>query len=168
MTYVLDSNVFIEAHRRYYAFPICPGFWDALVWHDAAGTWCSIDKIREELMEGKDALTDWVDQTVRRDAFCSTNQEEVTLWYGRIMQWAYGRQQYTDEAKSLFAEDPDAWLIAYAKAKNLTLVTHEGSHSDSKAKIYIPDVCAAFGMQPIDSFAMLGQISASFDWRPPS
>ncbi len=28
--FVLDSNIFIEAHRRYYAFDICPGFWDSL------------------------------------------------------------------------------------------------------------------------------------------
>jgi len=66
------------------------------------------------------------------------------------------------------AGDPDAWLIAYAKAKDLTLVTHEGSHPDSRAKIFIPDVCAAFGMRPIDSFAMLDQISTRFEWRPPS
>jgi hypothetical protein len=29
--YLLDSNVFIEAYRRYYSFDICPGFWDCLV-----------------------------------------------------------------------------------------------------------------------------------------
>jgi hypothetical protein len=119
-------------------------------------------------MVGKDALADWVDQQVRHEAFCTTNQEDVTLWYGRIMQWAYGRQQYTDEAKNLFAGDADAWLIAYAKAKDLTLVTHEGSNPDSKAKIFIPDVCAAFDMRSIDSFAMLEQMSAAFEWRPPS
>ena len=28
MKYLLDSNVFIEAKNRYYAFDICPGFWE--------------------------------------------------------------------------------------------------------------------------------------------
>ncbi len=29
--YVLDANVFIDAHQNYYAFDICPGFWNALI-----------------------------------------------------------------------------------------------------------------------------------------
>lgn len=29
--FVLDTNVLVEAHRRYYAFDLVPGFWDALV-----------------------------------------------------------------------------------------------------------------------------------------
>lgn len=26
--YILDANVFIEAHRRYYSFDIAPSFWN--------------------------------------------------------------------------------------------------------------------------------------------
>lgn len=29
--YVLDTNVFIEADSRYYAFDLVPAFWDNLV-----------------------------------------------------------------------------------------------------------------------------------------
>lgn len=29
--YLLDSNVFMEAKNRYYAFDIVPGFWQALI-----------------------------------------------------------------------------------------------------------------------------------------
>ncbi|MGL5096417.1 MAG: DUF4411 family protein, partial [Planctomycetia bacterium] len=29
--YLLDSNVFITAKNSYYAFSICPGFWDSLL-----------------------------------------------------------------------------------------------------------------------------------------
>ena len=28
--FVLDTNVFIQAHRRYYAQDVCPGFWECL------------------------------------------------------------------------------------------------------------------------------------------
>ena len=31
--YLLDANVFMEAHRRYYAFDLCPGFWECLLHH---------------------------------------------------------------------------------------------------------------------------------------
>jgi len=33
MTYLLDTNVFIEAKNRYYGFGFCPAFWD---WIDGA------------------------------------------------------------------------------------------------------------------------------------
>ncbi len=29
--FVLDSDVFIAAKNAYYAFDICPGFWDAII-----------------------------------------------------------------------------------------------------------------------------------------
>lgn len=29
--YLLDANVLMEAARRYYAFDIAPGFWQALI-----------------------------------------------------------------------------------------------------------------------------------------
>ena len=28
--YLLDTNVFVEAYRRYYGLDLCPGFWDSL------------------------------------------------------------------------------------------------------------------------------------------
>lgn len=28
--FVLDTNIFIEAHRRYYGLDLCPGFWEPL------------------------------------------------------------------------------------------------------------------------------------------
>ncbi len=31
MAYLLDSNVFIEAKRRYYGFDFCPAFGDWLI-----------------------------------------------------------------------------------------------------------------------------------------
>ena len=35
--FLLDANVFIEAAKRYYAFGIAPGYWDALIKHAGAG-----------------------------------------------------------------------------------------------------------------------------------
>lgn len=29
--YILDSDVFIAAKNTYYAFDICPGFWESIV-----------------------------------------------------------------------------------------------------------------------------------------
>ncbi len=42
--YLVDASVLMEAHRRYYRFAVCPGFWDALIWHHKQGTISSIDR----------------------------------------------------------------------------------------------------------------------------
>ena len=54
--YLLDANVFIQAKRTYYPFDICPGFWDALCWHQAKGVVFSIDKVWGELEKGGDEI----------------------------------------------------------------------------------------------------------------
>ena len=48
----MDSDVFIAAKNRYYAFDICPGFWKSLVYHCGVGEIRSIDKVRSELLAG--------------------------------------------------------------------------------------------------------------------
>lgn len=54
--YLLDANVFIEAKRRYYAFDVCPGFWECLVWHHQGACVESIDRVKQELELGDDDL----------------------------------------------------------------------------------------------------------------
>ena len=54
--YLLDANVFIEAKRRYYAFDLCPGYWECLVWHHRAASIQSVDRVKVELERGADEL----------------------------------------------------------------------------------------------------------------
>jgi hypothetical protein len=58
--YLLDTNVFIEAARRYYAFDIAPAFWQALIGLAAGGQVRSIDRVKVEIDRGKDELSVWV------------------------------------------------------------------------------------------------------------
>lgn len=51
-TFLVDADVFISAKNRYYAFDICPGFWESLVHHSGGGV-CSIDRVRSELLAGR-------------------------------------------------------------------------------------------------------------------
>lgn len=55
--FVLDTNVFIEANRRYYPFDICPGFWRALILQHEEKNLRSIDRVENEIQEGKDDLS---------------------------------------------------------------------------------------------------------------
>lgn len=35
--FALDANVFIQAHREYYAFDVAPRFWEKLIFHANSG-----------------------------------------------------------------------------------------------------------------------------------
>ena len=49
-TYLIDSDVFITAKNLYYAFNLCPGFWDGVLRHHRAGRLFSIDRVRGEIL----------------------------------------------------------------------------------------------------------------------
>ncbi len=160
--YVLDANVFIEAARRYYAFDLAPKFWESLLHHASNGLIESIDRVKkEELDKGNDELKDWADSQFNH-AFRSTDEEDITESYGKVMAWVQGQSQYTDAAKSEFANEPDGWLVAYAMAKGRTVVTHEVLAPDAKNRVKIPNVCEAFGIHYVDTFAMLRELGVRF------
>lgn len=47
--FVLDANIFVEAHKRYYSFDIAPGFWQALKQKAEENLLISIDRIYSEI-----------------------------------------------------------------------------------------------------------------------
>ncbi len=54
--YLLDTNVFIEAAKGYYAFDIAPRFWEVLVAGATSGTLRSIDRVKDEIDRQEDEL----------------------------------------------------------------------------------------------------------------
>ena len=52
--FLIDSNILIEAKNRYYAFDIAPGFWTWLERAYQNNLVCSIEAVRDELLEGND------------------------------------------------------------------------------------------------------------------
>jgi hypothetical protein len=87
-------------------------------------------------------------------------------WYAQLQQWANGHPQYHPSAKQEFASDADAWLIAYAGAKNFTVVTQEIFSLDIKRRIPIPNVCMSkdFGIPVLNIFTMLERLNVKFNW----
>ena len=152
--YILDTNVFIEAARRYYALDIAPGFWNALIKHAGYGRIISIDMVKDEIDKGNDALKIWINSHFQR-WFESTVQEDVTKSYSVVIAWAQSQTQYSPAAKADFAGCPDGWIIAYALAKKLVVVTHEVFDPNTKKKIKIPNVCSGVGVTYTDTFQML-------------
>jgi predicted nucleic acid-binding protein len=155
--YVMDANVFIEASRRYYAFDLAPGFWNSLIHYANTGQIISIDRIKQELDRGKDNLAQWAGRDFRH-AFATTNEDEVITSYGEIMNWVNSQGQFSDAAKAEFANDPDGWLVAYARVKGCIVVTHEVPSAEARRKVPIPNICQAFSVQFVDTFEMLRRL----------
>ena len=53
MPYLVDTNVFIEAKNDFYGMDFCPAFWDWLVEGNRDKRVFSIDRVRDELIEGE-------------------------------------------------------------------------------------------------------------------
>jgi predicted nucleic acid-binding protein len=158
--FLLDANVLIAAHRSYYAFDICPGFWEAVKTGHAAARIFSTQRVLAELRRGGDALLDWVEAELPEGFFLDDSAASVISEYAPMMQWVQSRDFHTS-AKTKFASDADGWLVAMAKHAGYTLVTHE-VRRDAKAKVPMPNVCDQFGVNYCDTYEMLRALACSF------
>jgi Domain of unknown function (DUF4411) len=153
--FVLDTNVFIEAHQRYYPFDVCPGFWRALIHQHEAARVFSIDRVKKELNDGKDRLSDWANDRAPKGFFKQTADRAVIECFQTMVTQVSGEDQYLEVAKRDFAAVADGWLVAYAKENGLTVVTQEVYDPGAKKKVPIPNLCELYGVQCINTFAML-------------
>ena len=158
MAYLLDANVFIEAHRRYYGLDFAPGFWDWLAAAHNDGIIHSVEKIREELVGMDDALAGWV--RARPGSFFLPPDAGTLAALAAAVEWSR-RQNFRQSAVSLFADSADAYLVAHAHAHEHTVVTLE-QPSDGVKQVKIPNVCVALGVKYINTFEVLRREGARF------
>lgn len=158
MAYLLDSDVMMEARKRYYGFDICPGFWEWLESEHQKGTLFSVEKVREEIGHGTDSLVVWA--TSRPDSFFVAPDDRTQAAFGTVSQWATS-QNYTERAVGEFLSKADFYLVAHALAHSLTLVTHERA-ANTPNKVKIPNACVALGVNTVDPFEMLRREGATF------
>jgi hypothetical protein len=160
--YVLDANVFIQASQRYYGFDICPGFWRALIIHHEKKRLCSIDKIKAELVAGHDELSQWTREKAPATFVKGTADKDVGEAFADMARWVQAEAQFTPEAKAEFASVADGWVIAYAKANGLVVVTHEEYAPDARRKVPMPNVCLELDVDYCDTFDMLRNLKVKF------
>jgi predicted nucleic acid-binding protein len=141
MGYVIDTSVLIDAKDDYYAFDLCPGFWEWLQLEAAAGEVVTIEMVRHELMGHVDELSAWAKRQNRdsfkaEDAACAEALKRVSEW----VQAA----SFKDSAKREFLADTDPHVIAYALAHGHTVVSHEihnAGNANQRKKVKVPTVC---------------------------
>ena len=162
---VLDANVYISAHRNYYGLHLCPGFWSCLIHFCHEGRILSIDRVRDELVDHEDPLSQWV-KNAPIELFTSSLEDAVTVSYREVMAWVYANTQFSLQAKNEFSRGADGWLVAYARAHDAILVTLERYAAEAKRRVPLPNVCEQFGVLRMDTFEMLSELGVRFDWHP--
>lgn len=162
MKYLLDANVFIQAHRFYYPMDVFPIFWEWLKKENDNGLLFSLDLVYDELKIGEDILAEWCNKLDRASWFLSSEDEATQNSMSDIANWTIRQDKFKDTAKSEFLSVADPWIIAKAKTDNMTVVTQEKSKPESKSKIFIPDVCIAFDVNYINTVEMLRTLGGKF------
>jgi hypothetical protein len=160
--FLLDSSVLIAAHRSYYAFDICPGFWKSVKAGYQAGRIFSTQRVRAEIVGNDDALARWVRDELHPGFFISDSTSAVSSSYGPMMAWVVAKG-FLPAAQAKFASDADGWLVATAKHNGYCLVTHETPKPEAKAIVPIPNVCEEFGVPYCNSFDMLRELGCRFE-----
>ncbi|MGE5540269.1 MAG: DUF4411 family protein [Gemmatimonas sp.] len=160
MRYLLDANVFIEAKNRYYAFDICPGFWDWMD-HVVTGDVGTVTKVLDEIAEGTDELATWANGHKSGNLYLEISDTATQQRLSEITA-AVQAGDYKPAAKAKFLAGADPWLIAKAKVLGATVVTHEVPAPLSKIRVPIPNICDAFGVAYANTFDTLRVYSAAF------
>lgn len=171
MRYCLDTNVFINSAREYYAFDIAPPFWEALVQWGQEKRLCSVELVYRELTEKflgeDDPLKGW-SKTHRSSLFVELD-EATYAEFGQIANWV--NAEYEQHQVEAFLDSADPGVIAYAKAHQLSVVTLErlGNHTRNPRtrklqakKVFIPNVCQHFHVRYLNTFDMLRELGFFF------
>ena len=157
--YLLDANTLISAHRQYYPFDFCPGFWAWLEHKHSQGRIFSVDAVYAELRRGDDELSQWAKAMNHKGFFLDAGKVDIVPAIAQLTRWVHA-SNFTPEAIDKFYKSggqlsADPVLIAYAKTHGLVVVTNEKSEPEAKKTIKIPDVCKAIQLKYIDLFALL-------------
>ena len=145
MAYIFDTNIFIRSKNEM-PMDIWPTFWERfreMVNSDEIFTSITV---KDEIDKGKDELTEWLKQNAPKSFYLSLDAD-VMAQYTITQNWAKSNSVYTQTALNTFANVADAYLVATAAAKQMTLVTYEGSSPNSKRRVMIPDACTALGVR---------------------
>jgi Domain of unknown function (DUF4411) len=161
LPYIVDTNFFIEAHRRSYPLDVFPSFWDKVSELAITKQICSIDRVKKEIFRNEDGLKIW-SLSKLPDYFWHSSAHTVLGAYPQVIGWAASKLEhpYSQTAldEFLHSDEADAWLVAYALDLGKTLVTNEIAAPDSKKKVKIPDACNAFRVRHISPIVLFREL----------
>src|SRR5699024_4238271 len=134
LMYIMDTDTFVHAYRLNYPFDLFPSYWDKIAMLTQQHQICINTSIYNELTgetekKLKDDLQIWIENEFRGKIY-DKDQDTVDLW-GDIINHVKRSDHYKSDAFYEWAKEEvaDPWIIATAKAKNLTVVTNEDRKS---------------------------------------
>ncbi len=163
MLYILDTNTFITAKNTFYAYDIVPSFWSTLLGMFKTGKVKVIDAVADEIADGKDDLTEWFGENIKKSAddagrayVIQAKQDGTVLQnYQDIANLVVQNNQYKESEKDRFLSRADPWIIATGKALNATIVTQEVLSGKGTRKVKIPDICQQVGVKYVNLYEMM-------------
>lgn len=163
MIYLLDANVLIDANRDYYRIGSVDEFWRWLVHHGEQGNIKIPIEIFEEIKVGNDDLAAWAKESESESALKLA--EDVNIEIVRKVT----EEGYAPDLSDIEIEEVgrDPFFIAYALVNpaERVIVTTEGSKpSRKRANRHIPDVCADFGIQSLNTFQFTRKLDFKTNW----
>ena len=162
MNYLLDANVFIQAHRLHYPFDVFPGFWTWLEQEKKTNSIGTIDWVYNEIKAGDDRLSEWMKNLNSDEWILKCDDEETQRRYANIANQIMASNHYMPTAKEEFLSLADSWLVAKANALDITIVTEERSNPQKRNQIYIPDICRIYEIPCINTISLIRELGGRF------
>ena len=171
MLYLIDANVLITAHNKYYPIDGVPEFWEWIEHQANEGKIKMPLEIYEEIKAGgtdeqKDALYAWAVKDEIKAALV-LDEDADPEHVSNCTNNGYA-DDLTDDQLIEVGRDP--FLIAYGIASpgERCIVTNEVSApTKTRQNRRIPDVCNAMGVQCCDTFEMLKRLGFKTGWKKP-
>ena len=139
--YLLDSNVFINASRLYYAPTIAPTFWEWLKEQHEQGNLASIAKVHKEIDDGETGhLKTWAGEL---PSSFWLRSDDATASMAQLTAWVDSPERgYRREAREEFLFELPA--------------------PNSKRRILIPDACIAMNVAYKEPFGVYRKLGLRF------
>lgn len=163
--FLLDTNVFIDPYKKYYAPDLVPKFWPYIENSIKNGNIAILDLFYDELAKGKDDLTNWL-ETIN-PPIINHRETNIVKAYGEVINHIASCGFYSQNVRMNWddIQNADPWLIACAMGCDYTLITFEQSigklskqnHASNRLKI--PDVCKSLNVTCFDLFDMMRALS---------
>jgi hypothetical protein len=152
--YCVDTSTFVEAGTRRYPIDIAPGFWNVLDDLARAGDICAPDEVRLELRAKADLVWAWVKERpylfVALDGAQMVETNVILKEFPRLV----------GKLNNRYHADP--FVVALAKARDLTVVTEENTIS-TRDRPRIPLVCDYFGIRCINTLTWIRELGITLN-----
>lgn len=159
--FLIDANALITPYESYYPFDFAESFWTQISEHIKTGSIVLLDMVKAEIMAGNDDLSKWMG-ALEIGAYIDHREPAIIQRYAEVLEYVKANPCYRPSALHEWSKNTvaDAWIIASAAEKSLTVITFEPSNSGLNSRFpskeaKIPDVCSAFSVEAKNLYYMM-------------